>query len=619
MEEQHYLALYRKYRPQTFEDVRGRDTIVRTLKNQINAGRIGHSYLFCGTRGTGKTSIAKIFAKAVNCEHPQDGSPCGECESCRAIGAGASLNVVELDAASNNSVDDIRNIIEQVSYSPTQGKYRVYIIDEAHMLSNSASNALLKTLEEPPSYAIFILATTEPDKLPVTILSRCQRYDFGRLSTDTIAGRLREVSDSEHLDVEEKALHYIAAAADGSMRDGLSLLDQCNAFNLGSGTLTYDKTLEILGAVDVQVFGQLYRSIHEGQIYEAIQILDRILTQGRELVQFVTDYIRYLRNLMLLKASEQIADSLDISSENLKDMINIARRSEMPEIMRSIRIFSALLEEIRYSSNRRILTEMAMIRASRPLMGPGGGPNDPAAQDPERQLEQFQERIRVLERQVLTDQEKIADLEQAPPAAALTRVNESGNPTGNEDGFSQSGSAERAGNPDINEAVSGTGNGVESGSGPAASGSTPGTTYGANQSQSTATAIPAENASVGKSGKADAQILRDAVPEEIRKVIAHWDELIARAQDGLLKAALRKSGQSLGNDGQLVIVFNNRTTCDIFAKNEENRKWLEDLLAQETGCRIRVDYKALDKGEKFTDNYVNLKDVITMPVEETLS
>ena len=210
MADQHYLALYRKYRPRTFEDVRGRDVIVRTLRNQIVSGRIAHSYLFCGTRGTGK--------------------------------ADASLNVVEMDAASNNGVDDIRNIIDQVAYSPTQGKYRVYIIDEVHMLSTAAFNALLKTLEEPPSYAIFILATTEPNKLPVTILSRCQRYDYGRLSTETIEGRLREVSDAEELRVEDKALRYIAGAADGSMRDGLSLLDQCNAFNYGNEILTYEKT-----------------------------------------------------------------------------------------------------------------------------------------------------------------------------------------------------------------------------------------------------------------------------------------------------------------------------------------------------------------------------------------
>ena len=371
MADQEYLALYRKYRPVDFDDVRGRDAIVRTLKNQIISGRIGHSYLFCGTRGTGKTTIARIFARAVNCENQRDGNPCGECPTCRAILADANLNVTELDAASNNSVDDIRAIVEQVEYSPTQGKYRVFIIDEVHMLSNAAFNALLKTLEEPPSYAIFILATTEPNKLPVTILSRCQRYDFGRLSTGIIEGRLREVAQMESLEIEDKAFRYIAGAADGSLRDGLSLLDQCNAFNYGSGLLTYDRTLEILGAVDARVFGDLYRSIHEGDVTKALSVLDEILLQGRELMQFVTDFTWYLRNLMLLKASEQTAGSLDISADNLQEMIKEARMSDMEEIMRCIRVFSALPDLIRYSPNRRILTEMTIIRACRSAMDDG--------------------------------------------------------------------------------------------------------------------------------------------------------------------------------------------------------------------------------------------------------
>ena len=192
-----YTALYRKFRPQEFEDVKGQDHIVTTLKNQIKAERIGHAYLFCGTRGTGKTTIAKIFAKAVNCEHPVDGSPCGECPSCKSIAAGTSMNVIEIDAASNNGVENIRQIREEVAYSPTEGKYKVYIIDEVHMLSIGAFNALLKTLEEPPSYVIFILATTESHKIPITILSRCQRYDFRRISIDTIAARLQELMETE--------------------------------------------------------------------------------------------------------------------------------------------------------------------------------------------------------------------------------------------------------------------------------------------------------------------------------------------------------------------------------------------------------------------------------------
>ena len=404
MPDQEYLALYRKYRPNDFDDVRGRDAIVRTLKNQIISGRIGHSYLFCGTRGTGKTTIARIFARAVNCENQRDGNPCGECPTCRAIAAEANLNVTELDAASNNSVDDIRAIVDQVEYSPTQGRYRVFIIDEVHMLSNSAFNALLKTLEEPPSYAIFILATTEPNRLPVTILSRCQRYDFGRLSTDVIEGRLREVAETENLEVEDKALRYIAGAADGSMRDGLSLLDQCNAFNYGGGGLTYERTLEILGAVDMRVFGELYRHIHNNRVAEALAVLDQILLQGRELMQFVTDFTWYLRNLMLLKASEETAGSLDISADNLRLMIEEARMSDMEEIMRCIHVFSALPDLIRYSPNRRILTEMTIIRACRAAMddGAGGGEMLP--------LEKIKTRIREMEMQVYNNSSAIDSL-----------------------------------------------------------------------------------------------------------------------------------------------------------------------------------------------------------------
>ena len=221
-----YVALYRKFRPAEFSEVKGQEHIVTTLQNQIKANRFGHAYLFCGTRGTGKTSIAKIFAKAVNCESPVDGSPCGECQTCKSIAAGTSMNVIEIDAASNNGVDNIREIRENVAYSPTEGKYKVYIIDEVHMLSIGAFNALLKTLEEPPEYVIFILATTEAHKIPITILSRCQRYDFKRITAETICARLRELMDKESVDVEEKALRYIAKAADGSMRDALSLQDQ---------------------------------------------------------------------------------------------------------------------------------------------------------------------------------------------------------------------------------------------------------------------------------------------------------------------------------------------------------------------------------------------------------
>ena len=311
-----YTALYRKFRPDNFADVKGQDHIVTTLTNQINANRIGHAYLFCGTRGTGKTTVAKILAKAVNCQHPVNGSPCNECEMCKAIQAGTSMNVIEIDAASNNGVDNIRQIREEVAYRPTEGRYKVYIIDEVHMLSAGAFNALLKTLEEPPAYVIFILATTEAHKIPITILSRCQRYDFHRISIDTIADRLTELMQEEHIDVEERAIRYVAKAGDGSMRDALSLLDQCIAFHLGE-TLTYDNVLEVLGAVDTEVFSRLLRQILDKNIVGAIGTLDDLVNEGRELGQMVTDFTWYLRNLMLVQSSDGMEDVLDMSSDNL--------------------------------------------------------------------------------------------------------------------------------------------------------------------------------------------------------------------------------------------------------------------------------------------------------------
>ena len=362
-----YTALYRKFRPQGFEEVKGQEHIVTTLKNQIKAGRIGHAYLFCGTRGTGKTTIAKIFAKAVNCENPADGSPCGECALCRAISSGASMNVIEIDAASNNGVDNIREIVDEVSYSPAEGKYKVYIIDEVHMLSIGAFNALLKTLEEPPSYVIFISATTEVHKIPITILSRCQRYDFKRITIDTIASRLQELMGIEEVEVEEKALRYIAKTADGSMRDALSLLDQCIAFHFGE-TLTYDKALEVLGAVDTSIFGRLFELVLAMDVTGCIELLEEIVIQGRELSQFVTDFTWYLRNLLLALSSEDIEDVIDVSTENMARLKEEAKMTDMNSVMRYIRIFSELSGNIRYASQKRILIEVALIKLCRPSM-----------------------------------------------------------------------------------------------------------------------------------------------------------------------------------------------------------------------------------------------------------
>lgn len=382
-----YTALYRKFRPLCFEDVKGQDHIVTTLKNQIRADRIGHAYLFTGTRGTGKTTIAKILARAVNCENPADGSPCGECASCKRILAGTGVNVIEMDAASNNSVEDVRGIVEDISYSPAEGKYKVYIIDEVHMLSPSAFNALLKTLEEPPAYVIFILATTEVHKIPITILSRCQRYDFKRISIETITARLRELMEKEGASVQDRALSYIAKTADGSMRDALSLLERCISFYYGE-ELTYDKTLEVLGAVDTGVFSRLLRSVLEQDVAGCISLLEEMVMQGRELVQFVADFTWYLRNLLLIKISDTGAmeDVIDISSDNLKRLKEEAQLSDAETIMRYIRVLSELSGQLRLSAQKRIVIEMALIKLCRPQM--------------ESDTASLADRLRTLERKV---------------------------------------------------------------------------------------------------------------------------------------------------------------------------------------------------------------------------
>lgn len=380
-----YTALYRKFRPAEFEDVKGQDHIVTTLKNQIRSGRIGHAYLFCGTRGTGKTTVAKIFARAVNCEHPVDGSPCGKCDMCRNIASGAYMNVVEIDAASNNGVDNIRSIREEVEYRPAQGRYKVYIIDEVHMLSIGAFNALLKTLEEPPEYVIFILATTEVHKIPVTILSRCQRYDFRRITIDTITARLKELMIKEQVEVEERAVRYIAKAADGSMRDALSLLDQCIAFHIGE-KLTYDKVLDVLGAVDTDVYSALLRRMIDRDVKGVLKTVNELVMEGKEPAQLTTDFTWYLRNLLLAKSSDNMEDVLDVSTENLAQLKEEAQMIENDALMRYIRIFSDLSNQLKYATQKRVLLEVALIRVCVPQM--------------ETRQDTLLERIRALEEKV---------------------------------------------------------------------------------------------------------------------------------------------------------------------------------------------------------------------------
>jgi len=362
-----YQALYRKWRPDHFDDLVGQDHIVRTLTNQVKANRTSHAYLFCGTRGTGKTSTAKIFARAVNCENPINGSPCNVCATCEHMLNHQNLNVIEIDAASNNGVDNIREIREEVRYTPTEGKYKVYIIDEVHMLSSGAFNALLKTLEEPPSHVKFILATTEPHKLPATILSRCQRYDFKRISTEVIASTLAYYLTQEDVEADAQAVRYIAKVADGSMRDGLSVLDQCIAFYLGEA-ITLDKVLEVLGAVDTDVFYQLTDNIIKRRIKEAMDLIEKIVMQGRDLSQFLIDEIAYLRNLLLVNTIHESSSLLDVSSDVYDVLLKQSKTVDESTIIHLIKSFSDLEAQIKYMSGKRTLIEIELIKLCQPSL-----------------------------------------------------------------------------------------------------------------------------------------------------------------------------------------------------------------------------------------------------------
>ena len=329
-----YTAMYRKFRPDTFSEVKGQDDIVRTLKNQILSERVGHAYLFCGTRGTSKTSVAKIFARAINCLNPKDGNPCNECAVCKNILSGSSMNVAEIDAASNNSVDNIREIVDEVRYSP-------------------------------PSYVVFILATTEAHKIPITILSRCQRYDFKRIRMETIADRLMDLCGREGITAEEKAMTYLAKAADGSMRDALSLLERCVAFYYGQ-ELTYDKVLGILGTVDMEVFAKMLRYVRDGNVSACMKLLDELVIAGRELSRFVVDFTWYMRNLLLTAGGGDVQDILEVSGEQMEILKQEAQVFTEAELMRFIGICCELTNKIRYATQKRILIEMEFMRMCRP-------------------------------------------------------------------------------------------------------------------------------------------------------------------------------------------------------------------------------------------------------------
>ena len=364
-----YQALYRRYRPARFEDFVGQEAVIKTLRSQVMSGRIAHAYLFCGTRGTGKTSTAKVFARAVNCEHPENGDPCGQCATCCALSEESSLDILEIDAASNNGVDEIRDLREKVKYPPQVGRYRVYIIDEVHMLSAGAFNALLKTLEEPPAYVVFILATTEPQKLPATILSRCQRFDFHRIPMNQIIARMRVAVEQEGIAAEDAALARIARAAEGGMRDAWSIMDMCLGYAQEDGAgLTEALVLRVLGAADRGFLFDFADRLIGADAAGALEMIDGMMRMGREVQVFVRDVSAHLRALMLADVcgEEHAADLLDVTQEDAAAYVAQARRTSHTRLMRMLDLFLASETDMKWASQPRFALETAAIRACEP-------------------------------------------------------------------------------------------------------------------------------------------------------------------------------------------------------------------------------------------------------------
>jgi DNA polymerase-3 subunit gamma/tau len=356
-----YIALYREWRPSRFEDVVEQEHVVKTLRYSVSTGRIAHAYLFCGTRGTGKTTMAQILSRAVNCLNPKEGDPCNECEVCREILAGSCMDVLEIDAASNNSVDNVRAIRDEVIYAPTKARRKVYIIDEVHMLSSGAFNALLKTLEEPPAHVLFILATTEPHKLPATILSRCQRFDFRRITHESIIRHLDKIASASGTTLEPDAAKLIARMSEGAMRDAISLLDQC--ISTGGGRIGYEDVLSVAGIVNDVFMTDFIRCMLEKNVSAMLSNIERLIMDGRDIAQFVSDLVLYFRNLLICKATNGQCDNLiEVPAAVLETMKKQADRISQDEIVYRVKELSALEASLKWASNPRVLLEVTLIR-----------------------------------------------------------------------------------------------------------------------------------------------------------------------------------------------------------------------------------------------------------------
>lgn len=562
-----YVPLYRKYRPQTLDKLVGQEHIKKTLTSAIELGKIAHAFLFTGPRGTGKTSTARILAKSLNCKNGPTIHPCGECESCRDITNSVPIDVIEIDAASNRKVEDTQSILEKIQYVPVNGRYKIYIIDEVHMLTNHAFNALLKTLEEPPSYVIFILATTEKHKIPVTILSRCQKYDFKRISVDTITNHLVSLMEKEKVDADEKALRYIARAADGSMRDALSLLDQCIAFYLGQ-TLTYDNVLEVLGTADTSVFSALLRNILNHDSIAALDIIDSMITEGRELSQFLSDFLWYLRNLLILKDQEGAEESLDMSKETIAALKEECSMVDTIALLRYIRLLSELSNQIRTATQKRVLLEVGFIKLCRPEM--------------ESDTESLSERIRQLEDKIAQGIPMIPANGPGNAGMITSKGTFAYDPyTGQPLGTSGAAGAGTAG------MVNGTGNSAVSGAFP----------------QGTEGQISPEEALEKRFSPAEA--------DDLKEIASHWNDIVNQTSMPM-QQFLRAARVAVADSSTILqLVFTNNDLAKEYFEREhhKNLDLLSELVAEQTGKVVTFECTSSTHQPTEQSNYIDLSKI----------
>ena len=569
-----YTALYRKWRPLVFEDVVEQEHVVRTIKNTVKSGRIGHAYLFCGTRGTGKTTMAKIFARAINCLNTRDGDPCNECEICRGILNDSILDVVEIDAASNNSVDNIREIRDEVVYAPSQARYKVYIIDEVHMLSTGAFNALLKTLEEPPAHVVFILATTDPHKLPATILSRCQRFDFKKITPGSIAERVRVIAGASGIELENDAAVLIARLADGAMRDALSILDQC--ISMGGTVITHQDVLDVIGIVSDDFIAEIVDYIKDKNVEGLVSGVERLSSNGRDILRFASDLVMYFRNLLLCKITQNPEDIIDVSRQYLENMKQQAEAFTNDRIIAIIKELSAFESQLKYALNQRVFLEVMLISISVGNLGQSTSGNDLA------------DRIAYLENAIRAGAgaaQPRSNMDAAPAAGysaqgqAAGRIFDRVPPTPGINGFTPG--TEGNANPFISGPAGGPG--LQAGFG----------THGAASAGNTGGYGRSVHVG-GGSGSGSTETVDSAGSKVLHQPLEEWSDIMKELKASgrmMLTTYLMSARAIVGDETTILIVFpSNVSSFKSVVAKPEHVEVLQNVFERKLGRQVRIKF-----------------------------